>query len=84
MELEKSQIKVQLSNHEAASKVIEHLNNKIVMDAKIAAFQDLASKLASPKTTTCEQKTSQSPQEASLVSPTGMTNRANPFVLPND
>jgi hypothetical protein len=83
MELEKSQIKVQLSNHEAASKVIEHLNNKIVMDAKVAAYQDIANKLASPKTTT-EQKTSQSPQEASLVSPTGMTNRANPFILSND
>ena len=53
------------------------------MDAKVAAYQDMANKLASPKTTT-EQKTSQSPQEASLVSPTGMTNRANPFILPND
>ena len=80
MELEKSQIKVQLSNHEAASKVIEHLNNKIVMEEKVTAYQDLTNKLASPKTTT--EPTSSSPQEGSFVQPTGMTNRANPFVLP--
>ena len=51
MELEKSQIKVQLSNFEAASKVIEHLNNKVVMDEKVTAYQDISNKLASPKMT---------------------------------
>ena len=61
MELEKSQIKVQLINVEAANKVIEALNNTIVMDKKVHVYQDLSGKIpASPKVST--EPTSSSPQ----------------------
>ena len=97
MENDKSQIKVQLANYEAAQKVIEHLNNKVVMDEKVTVYQDLTatSKYVSPKTGT--DQTSSSPQQAvppqqqstshnqaANSSTAGlMSNNSNSFVLPN-
>jgi len=49
MEFDKQQVKVILTNVEAATKVIESLNNTVVQDQKVSAFADIAqSVLASP------------------------------------
>lgn len=44
-------IKFEFDSVEAATKVIEHLNNKVVFEQKVAAYQDISqTKLASPNT----------------------------------
>ena len=49
IELENQRIKFELNSVEAATKVIENMNNKVVQEQKVTAYQDITqTKVASP------------------------------------
>ena len=50
MELQKSQIKVELISIEAVQKVIETLNNKVVQGQVVTSYQDIPQQLKTGET----------------------------------
>ena len=42
IELENQRIKLELNSVEAAAKVIENMNNKVVQEQKVTAYQDIS------------------------------------------
>lgn len=82
MELDKNQIRIQLSTVEGATKIMESFKDKEVQGRKVKACWDVSAQvLASPKTTGLPSSSSPHRLQAGVGNPQGQSNAG--FILPN-